>query len=263
MTSRAAPAATLIVVDDDRDVVDGLALLLEQAGHRVHAFTSPLDALAFSRRHAFDAAILDVTMPGLDGIGLARRLQADSGSRGVSIAFHTSLDESDVRAAFAGYRLYLRKPSLGGTIVEEIDRLLAELNAVFLYVSALAPAASPGDVGAITRQSRVNNAAHGISGLLVFDGESFVQLVEGPSYAIAALRERLLRDPRHHRVEPLSFRIADGPRRFAGWQLGYHAVDAADGGLERLRGLRDDEAFAAFEALLPAVDVGAGSALPA
>jgi len=120
----AGPMFSILAVDDDQDIVDLLAILLEGAGHRVHGFTSSRDALDFARLHRIDAAILDVNMPPPDGIELAQLLQADPRTCLVRIAFHTSWPEDIVRAAFEGTALHLMKPASGDTIVAGVERLM-------------------------------------------------------------------------------------------------------------------------------------------
>lgn len=131
-----------------------------------------------------------------------------------------------------------------------------------LYVSTLAPTALISDVARIANTSRVRNCQDAITGLLVFDGCNFAQLVEGPHQAVAALLARLAVDKRHADMEVLIFGPLDGKRRFPGWDLGYHF--ASDGGdeLTILSGLRGAEALACFELVRLRVDRLAQSAKP-
>lgn len=113
-----------------------------------------------------------------------------------------------------------------------------------LYVSEMGvPDAD--EVGRICAQSRVNNLRDAISGLLVFDGQCFCQLVEGPGPKIVDLRRRLERDPRHRAMRVLQFGLAT-ERRFASWRLGY-AYTADPSAISRLGAIGDAEAVAAFE----------------
>jgi len=95
-----------------------------------------------------------------------------------------------------------------------------------LYVSRMATA-DAGEIERIRRQSQTNNERDGITGLLVFDGAAFCQLVEGPQAALVGLRQRLERDSRHVDMRVLHF----GPspaRRFPAWRLGYAFVADAE-----------------------------------
>ena len=71
-----APSRLLIVEDDD-DLRTLLVGRFEDAGYRVEAVASGPDALAAVAREVPDLVILDVMLPGLDGIEVCRRLRAD------------------------------------------------------------------------------------------------------------------------------------------------------------------------------------------
>lgn len=69
------------------------------------------------------------------------------------------------------------------------------------YTSLASLDLSSGDVEAILRTARASNALDGITGLLVFNGTHFMQVVEGAPHAIDDLVDRLRRDPRHSGLE--------------------------------------------------------------
>jgi len=116
-----------------------------------------------------------------------------------------------------------------------------------LYVSRMAlPQAD--EVDRICRQSQANNRRDGITGLLVFDGAAFCQLVEGPQAALAELRQRLERDRRHVDMRVLHFGPAPA-RRFPSWRLGYAFVADADA-IETVQRAGSESALQAFEATI-------------
>ena len=130
------------------------------------------------------------------------------------------------------------------------------------YVSDLAAGAPPNVVAAIARQSRVNNQQQDITGILVFDGESFAQLVEGSERAIMGLLERLKADARHERMEVLQLEPSMLPRQFPGWRLGYVRMERVASGIASLRGKQGATAIEDFAGMLPALDIDAGDAVP-
>ncbi|CAM5372103.1 Protein-glutamate methylesterase/protein-glutamine glutaminase [Streptomyces badius] len=70
---------TVLVVDDDALVRDGLRRILESADDiRVPAVCGPGEALELARRHRPDVALVDLHMPGTDGIEVLRGLQGGS-----------------------------------------------------------------------------------------------------------------------------------------------------------------------------------------
>lgn len=131
------------------------------------------------------------------------------------------------------------------------DSLLAGL----LYVSRLAPAEPLSSISTITRQARVRNATRGLTGVLVFDGETFVQYVEGPQDGVDSLREGLGRDLRHQDMEILWSGWLP-TRHFAGWHMGYLTVEHDTHELAHWRGMRDEVGLEALLTLLSAIDIG-------
>ena len=91
----------------------------------------------------------------------------------------------------------------------------------FLYTSCLPDDADASSVPAIVKQARALNASAGITGVLAFDGECFVQYVEGPPDAVQKLAAALARDTRHTRFKlhtQGSIELAE--RRFSAWTMG-------------------------------------------
>ena len=94
-----------------------------------------------------------------------------------------------------------------------------------IYTSLAALGLQTGDLEAIQRIARVRNAHEGITGLLIFNGTHFLQIVEGREGAVDALVERLRGDPRH-----IGFEIRDrhrvAERSFPDWPLEMVRVNA-------------------------------------
>ena len=83
-----------------------------------------------------------------------------------------------------------------------------------------------GDLEAIHRTAREGNAIDGITGLLVFNGTHFLQIVEGAPDAIDDLVERLRRDPRHGGFEIRDEQEID-QRSFPDWSMELVRVSAS------------------------------------
>lgn len=83
-----------------------------------------------------------------------------------------------------------------------------------------------GDLEAIHRTAMEVNALDGISGLLIFNGTHFLQIIEGAPDAIEELVERLRRDPRHSSVEVRDERMV-AERSFPGWSMELVRVSAS------------------------------------
>ncbi len=113
----------VLVADDDRAIRESLQRALELEGYAVTAVVDGVAALSTLRQDVHDLAILDVMMPGVDGLGVCRVLRAD-GSR-IPVLMLTARVETTDRVAGldAGADDYLPKPF-------ELDELLARLRAL-------------------------------------------------------------------------------------------------------------------------------------
>lgn len=118
-------AATVLVVEDDVDTRLAYRLLLESAGWRVAEATNGEEALASARRRPPALALVDISIPHLDGWETTRRLKADDATRGVPVIAVTghALDEDRDRARDAGCDGYLVKPVAPQKLLEEVRRL--------------------------------------------------------------------------------------------------------------------------------------------
>jgi hypothetical protein len=82
------------------------------------------------------------------------------------------------------------------------------------------------DLEAIYRRARDENALEGITGLLIFNGTHFLQIIEGAPDAIDDLLERLRRDPRHSGLEVRDVQTVDA-RSFPDWSMELVRVSAS------------------------------------
>ena len=105
------------------------------------------------------------------------------------------------------------------------------------------------EIPRIVAVCRAHNEADGITGVLLYTGDDFVQVIEGPVAVVTRLWSRILADPRHHEIvkfldEPSPSRWYQDWRvgfpsdaalvsRIAGWHL--HPPELADGGDVELR----------------------------
>ncbi|HEV2595431.1 MAG TPA: BLUF domain-containing protein [Sphingomicrobium sp.] len=82
------------------------------------------------------------------------------------------------------------------------------------------------DLEAIHRTAREVNALEGVTGLLIFNGTHFLQIIEGAPDAIKDLLERLRRDPRHNGIEIRDERLIE-ERSFPDWSMELVQVSAS------------------------------------
>jgi PAS domain S-box-containing protein len=105
-------ALRILVVDDNRDAADTLALLLESHGAKVEAVYDGETALAALVHFQADAVLLDLGMPGMDGLEVARRIRLDARLAGLRLLALTGWgQEADrTRTREAGFDQHLTKP---------------------------------------------------------------------------------------------------------------------------------------------------------
>jgi CheY-like chemotaxis protein len=121
----------VLVVDDNRDAADSLTDLLRLCGADARACYSGDEAIAQSAGFDFDAGVLDIHMPGIDGCELASRLRDGAGPRRVLLVALTGVsdDAARQRTAEAGFDLHLTKSSAPEVLVAALvafERWLAE-----------------------------------------------------------------------------------------------------------------------------------------
>ena len=118
-------AWNLLLVEDDATVAGVIQGLLETRGHRVTHAAQGLAALSESENQAFDAVLLDLDLPGLDGFAVARMLR-ERGLRQPIIAITArSGGEEEARSRAAGMDAFLRKPLGGGELEATLRQMLA------------------------------------------------------------------------------------------------------------------------------------------
>ena len=99
-----------LIVDDNRALAEDLGEILELEGYEVRVFDDPVRALAECDEQEFDVALLDVRMPGLDGVALHRRLLERHPNTSFILMTGYSEDDRIAAALAAGVRTVLMKP---------------------------------------------------------------------------------------------------------------------------------------------------------
>lgn len=93
-----------------------------------------------------------------------------------------------------------------------------------VYVSSATIDFTPTELRALLDQSRRDNAAKQISGILLFKGGNFMQLLEGDEPTVTALYQKISRDPRHSGSLVLLTSHAD-ERMFADWSMAFRDLN--------------------------------------
>ncbi|HYF79173.1 MAG TPA: response regulator [Symbiobacteriaceae bacterium] len=123
-----APAGkTVLVVDDDPDIVKLIGLSLEQEGFGVVGATSGDEALSIARSRHIDAITLDLMMPDLHGLEVARRLKADPATRSIPVVVVSAYTrERDSELLTMGLAGVLSKPIDEGQMLSLIRSIVGD-----------------------------------------------------------------------------------------------------------------------------------------
>ena len=117
----------ILVVDDDRDIATLFKMGLERVGFAVDIFNDPLLALSNYRAGIYGLLLLDITMPGMNGLELCQKIK--EGDNNVKICFITAYEEyqKDVSILFPKLKVdsFIRKPielqKLTGIVKSKLD----------------------------------------------------------------------------------------------------------------------------------------------
>ena len=105
--------ATLLIVDSEASERAALTRIFEDAGHRAFTASDAPGALRLLHREPCDLVILDIDIPGVDGLALCRLLRAQAATRQLPLVVFTASDEENrkIEAFAAGADDYIVKPS--------------------------------------------------------------------------------------------------------------------------------------------------------
>ena len=170
----------ILVAEDDRDIADLVSHYILKTGWSAHIASAGDEALAYARNHPVDAIVLDLMLPGMDGLEVCRALRADRTTAAVPIIMLTArTDEADrVRGLELGADDYVAKPF-------SPNELVARLRAV-------------------TRRARRSDGTTLKTGPVVVDLSRHTVLQDGEAVDLTAKEFMLLQYLIEHRGRVLS-----------------------------------------------------------
>jgi two-component system, OmpR family, alkaline phosphatase synthesis response regulator PhoP len=119
------PARKILIVEDERDILDLVTHYLEKEGFRVRSATDGPAGLSAARQERPDLIVLDLMLPGMDGLEICRKLRADSSNLVPIIILTAKADETDrVVGLELGADDYLTKPFSPKELVARVKALL-------------------------------------------------------------------------------------------------------------------------------------------
>ena len=119
----------LLIAEDDADIARALTALLEHNNYTVDAVADGNDAYDYCLSGNYDSIILDIMMPGMDGLELLRRLRADAVNTPVLLLTAKSDIEDRVNGLDAGADDYLPKPFAAAELLARIRAMLRRKDA--------------------------------------------------------------------------------------------------------------------------------------
>jgi len=119
--------ARVLIVDDNQDAADSMALLVRLEGAETEVVYSALEGLEKIERRRPDVVLLDIGMPGVDGYEACKRIRARHGNAIVLVAVSGWGQESDKKLAMnAGFDAHLTKPADPETLTRTVARLMRQ-----------------------------------------------------------------------------------------------------------------------------------------
>jgi CheY-like chemotaxis protein len=116
----------VLIIEDNLSNLELTSELIQAKGHQVICATSGNEALSIARAEQPDLILLDIQLPGVDGLTVARALKAEPATKEipiVGISAH-AMPEDEARALQAGCIAYLRKPLDTRHFLDLMERLL-------------------------------------------------------------------------------------------------------------------------------------------
>ena len=125
-----ATGKTVLVTDDNRDLRELTARLIDRRGHRVLQAASGAEAIEVCEREPVDLLLLDIMMPEMDGFATLAQLR-ERGHTQLPVVILTAqnTDENVLAGYRAGVDYYLTKPFRTDALLNIVDYLIGDLSA--------------------------------------------------------------------------------------------------------------------------------------
>ena len=117
---------TILVVDDEQDIVDLISYNLSKEGYEVATANNGTDAVDLAQRLRPDLVILDIMMPGMDGFEVCRALRQDSSLQSMAIVFLTAKagEIDQILGLELGANDYIQKPISPRVLLARVKTIL-------------------------------------------------------------------------------------------------------------------------------------------
>jgi len=122
------PDARILIADDYEDNRELLRLVLESSGYRISETCNGVECVEKARAEQFDVALIDLSMPQMDGWSVLKEIRRDAATRDLPCVALTAFaaEEDRQRALEAGFDAYLSKPYRAKDLLELVETLVAK-----------------------------------------------------------------------------------------------------------------------------------------
>ncbi len=117
--------ARILIVEDEPNIVESLSFILRRAGFDVDTVTDGAEALDRVRRQAFQALVLDIMLPGMNGLDVLKAIRSDQALSSLPVVVLTAKGQANDRrtAEALGASAFITKPFANADVVERVTRL--------------------------------------------------------------------------------------------------------------------------------------------
>lgn len=129
--------SSILLIDDEQDILDILQYNLEKEGYKVYCSTNEIDGITLAKKHKPDIIVLDVMLPGTDGIEVCEVLRRMPELSDTKICFLSARGEdySQIAGLDAGADDYISKPIKPKVFMSRMKALLRRNEAIGEYVN--------------------------------------------------------------------------------------------------------------------------------
>lgn len=118
------PSNRILVVEDEPNIVESLRFILERANYDVESEPNGLAALDRMRARAFAAVVLDIMLPGMNGLDVLRAMKKDETLATLPVIVLTAKGQTRDRKAAEeiGVDAFITKPYSNSEVVEQVEK---------------------------------------------------------------------------------------------------------------------------------------------